>query len=189
MGMAQIYGLADPETGEIRYIGKANDARKRLASHMRDSTRRDTPVYRWIRKHGKPSLVILIEASRDWRADERRLIAEARRRGDRLLNIADGGDEPFCPHEVRVANAKKVTVLRPAGVMRAYRTMESNIRFCERHGRHSVAERLQLKLDDFHGVIDRARAEGWLDAVNYALIRYFEGEKHGGAKGEQVLGS
>lgn len=105
--MAEIYGLYDRESN-LRYIGKANDAKKRLAGHMREVRRRRTPLYDWLAKHGTPELRILEADCVDWRASERRLIAEARKRGDRLLNLADGGDEPFCPREVRAANARMV---------------------------------------------------------------------------------
>lgn len=107
---AVIYGLTDPATGELRYIGKANDAAKRLEGHMRE-TRRRTPLYDWLRKLSTqgtlPGLIILHECDGDWREDERSLIAEARRRGDRILNVADGGDEPFCPAEVRRENGRR----------------------------------------------------------------------------------
>lgn len=39
---ASIYALADANTGEIRYIGKANDPAKRLQGHMSDSIRRES---------------------------------------------------------------------------------------------------------------------------------------------------
>lgn len=111
MSACEIYGLYDPRDGALRYIGKANDSAKRLKSHFRDSRRRDTPVYRWFRKLAElglyPSLKI-IETTEDWRDAERRLIAEARARKDRLLNVADGGDEPFCPPEVRAENGRRV---------------------------------------------------------------------------------
>lgn len=90
--MVCIYGLYD-SGGELRYIGKADDPAKRLKSHLRDSIRRNTPLYAWIRKHGAPEMRVLIKDSRDWRADERRMIAERRPSG-RLLNLADGGDQP-----------------------------------------------------------------------------------------------
>jgi len=105
--MSAIYGLYDKD-GQLRYIGKANDPLRRLSSHMRDSKRRDTPLYRWIRKHGQPEIRILIEASTDWRADEIRLIHEARSRGERLLNLAAGGDEPLCSAETRSKNGHKL---------------------------------------------------------------------------------
>lgn len=102
--MPNIYGLYDKD-GNLRYIGKADYPDKRLRSHMRDSVRRNTPLYSWIRKNGRPEMRIL-ERPDDWREAERRLIAEARQRGDRLLNLADGGDEPFCSTEVRAQNGR-----------------------------------------------------------------------------------
>ena len=107
-----IYGLADAKTGEVRYIGKANCPSSRMKSHMRDSRRRDTPVYRWIRKHGAPDMVILKRGCADWKSDEMFFIAEARARGDRLLNVAAGGDEPHCTTQVRAKNAVAVVKLR-----------------------------------------------------------------------------
>lgn len=43
-----IYALCDPDTGDVRYIGKANCAQLRLKSHLRDARIRKTPVYCWI---------------------------------------------------------------------------------------------------------------------------------------------
>jgi predicted GIY-YIG superfamily endonuclease len=102
--MACIYGLYD-KRGALRYIGKANDLGKRLKDHLRE-TRRRTPLYDWLHKNGAPEMRVLEENCADWREAERRLIAEARQRGDRLLNIADGGDEPHCPQEVRAHNGR-----------------------------------------------------------------------------------
>lgn len=50
MEQVQIYALRDPRDGNLRYIGKANNAEKRLKSHMKDSRHRKTPVYAWFRK-------------------------------------------------------------------------------------------------------------------------------------------
>lgn len=104
--MAAIYGLYDLH-GRLRYIGKANDPVARIRSHMRDSKRRKTPLYDWIRKHGEPVMRVLEDNCCDWREAERRLIAEAKARGERLLNLAAGGDEPHCPKEVRKENGKR----------------------------------------------------------------------------------
>lgn len=108
---AEIYALCCPDTGEVRYIGKANNSAKRLKSHIRDARRRDTPVYRWVRKLGtagkEPALRVLC-VSDDWPTDERAQIAAYRASGARLLNVAEGGDEPHCSLEVRKANAHKL---------------------------------------------------------------------------------
>ena len=110
--LVDIYALRDPKTGAVRYIGKANCARKRFASHLRDSRRRDTPVYRWIRKLASigmvPELMILISVPPDqWEAAEMAAISKAKAMGIKLLNVAEGGDEPFCSHEVRSANGSR----------------------------------------------------------------------------------
>lgn len=104
--VASIYGLFD-KAGGLRYIGKANCCKARLRGHMRDALRRNTPLYAWIKKHGEPEMRVLESDCTDWREAERRLIAEARARGDKLLNLADGGDQPFCPPETRKRNGRE----------------------------------------------------------------------------------
>lgn len=154
--MAAIYGLFDAN-GELRYIGKANDPKKRLASHMRDARRRDTPVYRWIRKNGAPILEVLEDNCEDWKASERRLIAEARSRGDKLLNVADGGDEPLCPIEVRRENGRKSS--GPTGYLSQVkndkfiglvhgikRDFSASLRLFERRGDQAAAERMKQRM-------------------------------------------
>ena len=105
---AEIYALCCPDSGEVRYIGKANCAKSRLKQHLRE-TRRKTPVYNWIaslRKRGiAPTLTVLMSAW-DWKNAEKELIAQARADGLRLLNIADGGDEPYCSIEQRAENGR-----------------------------------------------------------------------------------
>lgn len=104
--MASIYGLVD-QNGDLRYIGKANDPRVRMQKHMCEIGRRRTPVYDWLAKHGEPVMIVLESNCEDWRQSERDWIAEARLAGVPLLNLADGGDEPFCSREQRQANARK----------------------------------------------------------------------------------
>ena len=102
-----IYALSDPRTGEVRYIGKANNPCARLKSHIRDSRRRNTPVYCWIRhlhNSGIAPVMSVMEWAQDWREAEKRQISAHRANGARLLNVADGGDEPFCSTEQRKRN-------------------------------------------------------------------------------------
>lgn len=114
---AVIYGLYD-RAGALRYIGKASCPAKRLKSHMQDSKRRRTPLYSWIRKHGQPEMRVLEVCGSNWREVEKRLIAEARERGEPLLNVADGGDEPHCPKEVRAQNGRSAAKKRDPFVWR-----------------------------------------------------------------------
>lgn len=101
--MASIYGLYDA-SGNLRYIGKAINPTKRLNGHTRDANRKNTPVCAWIRKHGTPEMRILERDCVDWEASEREWIAKAREAGENLLNIADGGNQPYCSVEVRRQN-------------------------------------------------------------------------------------
>jgi len=78
-----VYALADPESGQICYIGISYDPPKRLRQHMREAKRNKTLKERWL--HGlseAPALVILEEQlTRPWA-----LIAEQKwiRHGDDL---------------------------------------------------------------------------------------------------------
>jgi hypothetical protein len=107
----EIYALCDPRDGAIRYVGKANNSKKRLASHLRDARRRNSPVHVWLRKLTglglSPELRILA-LTFDWQTTERELIAVLRARGEALLNVAEGGDQPHCSQEQRAANARNM---------------------------------------------------------------------------------
>lgn len=110
--MAEIYALIDPRTGAIRYVGKANDSAKRLKKHIQDSRTRNTPVYCWMRKLAGMGLVPsvrVLEVTDDWQEAERRLIDVLRARGERLLNVAEGGDEPYCSPEQRAENGRRLS--------------------------------------------------------------------------------
>lgn len=111
-----IYALTDPRTGADRYIGKANDAARRFKGHLRDARRRDTPVYRWIRKLEREGMVPgmrvlgMVKPER-WQEAEGLFIERARREalkaGTHLLNVSAGGDQPFCSTETRAENGRR----------------------------------------------------------------------------------
>ncbi len=111
----EIYALMD-DLDAPRYVGKANDSKKRLGTHIRDSRRRDTPLYRWVRKclaRGFTPIVKILETCPEdqWKEREIHWISEFRGKF-KLLNVADGGDEPHCPLDVRRNNGRKVAILR-----------------------------------------------------------------------------
>lgn len=107
---AEIYALIDPRDMTIRYIGKAQNSTRRLKDHLREA-RRKTPLYAWIGKlrtiDMQPLLkVICIAISDDWQSLEKLLIEQYRGDGARLLNLAEGGDQPYCSDETRVKNGR-----------------------------------------------------------------------------------
>lgn len=110
--MASIYALVDPDSGMVRYIGKANDPAKRLQTHIREARRLLRPVNCWVRSLPvPPELVVLSEGCDDWEATERRIIASARAAGYPLLNVADGGAMPQATLEQRRANGHKTAAI------------------------------------------------------------------------------
>lgn len=96
MRMVEIYTLAHPITGEVRYIGKTvQKLSVRLSEHMRvrDNSHRSS----WIRQLKNANLVPVISViesvSEDvWIDRERYWIKKYRDEGYRLINTTDGGD-------------------------------------------------------------------------------------------------
>lgn len=91
-----IYGLIDPVTDEVRYIGKSIRPYQRLQNHMNEVSR----CYRshWLQglkaKGMKPRLLILdrLCPDQDWQDCERHWIATGREMDWPLTNNTDGGD-------------------------------------------------------------------------------------------------
>lgn len=111
--MVAIYALKDSD-GVIRYVGKANDPQTRLKGHFRDMNQRQTPLYRWMLESceaGHRPVMTILEwcAEYEWQDREKHWIKTLRETGD-ILNVAPGGNAPFCSPELRVslgiANAK-----------------------------------------------------------------------------------
>ena len=97
----KIYGLADPRTGEIRYIGKTKHLLStRLSQHISEAKKcHRTHRHHWINlllKDGIKPLILLLEevAESCWEEAERRHIAECRAQGMKLTNETDGGESP-----------------------------------------------------------------------------------------------
>ncbi len=145
-----IYGLSCPITGACRYIGKANNMKKRLASHIRDSRRRNTPLYSWIRKLAlqglQPSIgVIAIVPASQWPAREKDAISHAFQMGANLLNLAPGGDEPACSLETRQNNGKLVSKLRTSTPLKK-RVYEIKQRLGQEFARGQVTAEIKEKV-------------------------------------------
>lgn len=105
MKTAFIYALRCPVTGQIRYIGKATNPKKRLSVHLASKER----CYRtnWVRsltKQGlRPALEIIAEVPElEWQFWECSYIHLYRSLGFDLVNGTAGGDGGFNPSaEVR----------------------------------------------------------------------------------------
>lgn len=150
---AEIYALFDPRGGGIRYIGKAANAHKRLKGHLREMRRR-TPLYDWIAKLRSegvtPWMAVIANAiSPDWQSLEKELITQWREDGQRLLNLAEGGDQPYCPPEVRAENGRKLAAAIHSDPIRkriwhAKRSLAAYLR--DPHASEEAKERIRAKM-------------------------------------------
>lgn len=92
MTLGTIYGLTDPLSGEVRYVGKtAQPVHVRLRSHINARPRR-SQLSCWLRSlEGVPNSIVLDRAPAGWDALEREWIRYGRTMGWRLTNGTEGG--------------------------------------------------------------------------------------------------
>lgn len=96
-----VYGLCDPRTNEIRYVGKvAGYLNSRLRGHIREArtTQRRNHRLNWVRSllvlNLEPNIILLERCAlaSELPRVERSQIAHFRAHGDRLTNETDGGE-------------------------------------------------------------------------------------------------
>lgn len=96
-----IYSLTDPNTNEVRYIGKTSEPKNSLKQHLSDKA--DNPhKVNWInklqRQGQKPIMEILEICGEEWQDRERfwiRLLSPL----CRLVNATEGGEGGKLPTE------------------------------------------------------------------------------------------
>lgn len=98
--MNYIYGLTDPRTNEIRYIGKTKDPHKRLIAHCskENAGEKHKAWRKEILSLGlKPELIILqtLKDSNDWEKAEIKWIKHGKNKGWNLNNSSTGGKNGF----------------------------------------------------------------------------------------------
>lgn len=94
-----IYGLVDPRTWEIRYVGKSTSGLSRPQAHLHKSNiRRRDHVHAWVRQLVSQGLtygIVILEKcaeAANLPHVERCWIAKLRFEGCRLTNLTDGGE-------------------------------------------------------------------------------------------------
>jgi hypothetical protein len=104
VGRFIIYGLCDPRTGELRYVGKSSQGLRRAKNHVKESDLRRhgrTHKTAWIRsllKLGLRPKIIVIKECQDAQClyeEEQNIIAFYRKMNARLVNSTDGGPGRF----------------------------------------------------------------------------------------------
>lgn len=108
METTNIYTLSDPRTGMVRYVGKANNHKRRLYLHTLKSkqlkTHRDCWIYGLLSENKKPIIDVIDEVSiYEWQFWERHYISLYRSWGFDLTNSTDGGEGIHNPpEEIRI---------------------------------------------------------------------------------------
>lgn len=93
--MVVIYALCDPETNQVRYVGKAKNIPKRLTAHRNEKG--TTKKCRWLaslfNRNLEPKIRELEQVSEDyWQEAEIKWIAHFREAGCDLCNHTSGGE-------------------------------------------------------------------------------------------------
>ena len=110
-----VYGLYDPQTNELRYIGQTTMLLwRRLACHLSPSVlARPSHRTHWLQglldRSLRPTIKPLAEATSKEELDclEVQHIAAARERGERLVNLEPGGNTPSLEHRAKLAALKR----------------------------------------------------------------------------------
>ena len=123
--MPYIYALCDPDTQEVRYVGKTKSIQERYKAHLTSQSSANTHRKYWIRslrKQGKKPLIKVLEEvdASIWKERERWWIAEMRQQGARLTNLTDGGEgtngykhTPETKAKISASNTGKKKTLNP----------------------------------------------------------------------------
>ena len=96
---AYIYGLIDPMTDQLRYIGKSVNVNRRYRRHITERFLHDSYKDRWIRKlineNNQPELLIIDKVQEnEWKFWEQHYISYFKGIGCLLTNGTNGGDQP-----------------------------------------------------------------------------------------------
>ena len=95
--MTHIYGLVDPVSKQLRYVGATKyPIKRRVLSHLkRAAIHPDRPIYQWVlglRSEGHdPEFIEIEQVENDWPERERFWIEYYRSVGADLLNVSRGG--------------------------------------------------------------------------------------------------
>lgn len=118
--MTAIYGLTDPDTQMVRYVGKAENPKRRLQQHLapfhlKFKTKKNSWIKSLLAEGKNPELILLSEVEEsEANAEERRIISLLKDCGFDLTNGTNGGDggavtDPEAKERIRQAHIGRVT--------------------------------------------------------------------------------
>ena len=154
-----IYGLVDPDTEEVRYVGQTENPKKRYRQHCGPETRLKTKKAEWIRglisRGLKPSMIILEEVVAGRVSDcEAKWIRHYRSIGRELVNADEWGPGARkntvnkSSISIKVSTKRKVLALAQERGVQNYDIIERAIDlFISVHVPQELRDRLDTLLD------------------------------------------
>lgn len=150
-----IYGLRDPSTGKVRYVGKSDNPDFRFYLHRWDAEHRPSRrLHSWIRSLKKkgiePELFVIEECSIvEWEERERFWIAHYRAQGVDLVNHTAGGEglcDPSPEVRAKMSARQRGKKRSPEEVAKRTRWGEANHFYGKHHSEESKAKQRAAKL-------------------------------------------
>ncbi|CAK0748528.1 hypothetical protein CCP3SC5AM1_1520005 [Gammaproteobacteria bacterium] len=135
-----IYTLKDPETNEIRYVGKSNENRieKRLIEHCQEkrlnhNRHKDNWIRCLLRKKLKPVLEVIEESNTDnWSDREKYWITYYKKIGCSLTNTNEGGEGQ--PYRKSTQEHKEAVKKQISNTLKEYFSNKENRSICRKGG-------------------------------------------------------
>lgn len=190
-----IYGIYDPRSSELRYVGKTiNPLAARLSTHLRSTEKN----YRaqWLRSMvAKGITPVILEIARlphdgDWQAAERYWIAHFRSLGARLINATDGGEgmlnhRPTAEHRKKIgeANARRSPEARKKAAQKRLSTLGGKLKHSdESKAKMSAAQKGRKRTPEQRarmsaGMKGKPKTHVWTAEERAAVSAQFKGKK------------
>lgn len=95
MANVNIYTLADPISGEVKYVGKTiRPLKRRLSEHMYSTKRHNYKLTSWIKSLNSEPIIELVDEVEfeNWQFWEKHYISLFKSFGFNLKNISEGGE-------------------------------------------------------------------------------------------------
>jgi predicted GIY-YIG superfamily endonuclease len=154
IGMTYIYALADPNSWEVRYIGKTDDLNQRYYRHLHltGNTHKENWLRALIRRNVRPLMIVLECLDKEpWQEREKFWIGYYREQGHHLTNATAGGDGMCNPNSEtrrKLSNARKSHWNNPSN--RARRITTKGRKLSDEHRAKLSAAKLGRRLTDEH---------------------------------------
>lgn len=133
-----VYGLFDPKTGEIRYVGKTERSeRERFRNHKCLAKKERSHLYNWWRSTApqEPKMIVLEKCLtiEELNRKEQKWIADLRKVGACLVNILDGGEGGgrLWNDEEKSRMSKRMAILWQNPQYREQMITERKARYCK----------------------------------------------------------